>query len=153
MALIVRKSSISEIENSVNISELLEEYAAESSIKGLPHPFAKVDTYRHLESNGTIHILGAFLDESLIGYMIVLSPVLPHYSVRVAVTESFFVMKKYRKTGAALILLKTAETYAKDQSALGMFMSAPLGGRLAEVLPHVGYAETNRVFFKAFSDE
>jgi len=153
MSLIIRKCTISELENASNIHELLEEYAVESSIKGLPHPFAKVDTYKHLESIGAIDVTAAFFEYLLIGYIIVLAPVLPHYSVKVAVGESFFVAKEYRKTGAGLKLLREAERYASDAGALGILISTPFGGDLAEVLPRVGYDETNRVFFKAIADD
>ncbi len=153
MSLVIRECTISELENSPNISALLEEYASESSIAGLPHPFAKADTYKHLEKSKAIHIVGAFSDDILAGYIIVLAPVLPHYSVRVAVGESFFVAKAYRKTGAGLKLLRQGEKYAREAGAVGMLMSAPINGSLAEVLPGVGYKETNRVFFKSMATE
>jgi GNAT superfamily N-acetyltransferase len=76
----------------------------------------------------------------------VLKPVIPHYGVAIAVTESFFVGKEYRKSGAGLKLLRAAEAHA--EGAPGLLVSAPVGGTLAEVLPHLGYRETNRVFFK-----
>lgn len=153
MSLTIRKCSIAEMEASPNIHELLAEYAAESAINGLPSPSAKVEMYKHMESVGTLHIIGAFLDDVLIGYITILKPVLPHYSVAVAVAESFFVAKAYRKTGAGLKLLHEAENYAKEKSSPGLLVSAPFGGNLAEVLPHVGYTETNRVFFKGFGNE
>jgi len=112
-----------------------------------------VDTYKYLESTKAIHVMGAFFNDIFIGYMITFAPILPHYSVRVAVCESLFVCKEYRKTGAGLKLLRDAEDYAKGAGGCGILISAPFGGNLAEVLPHVGYAETNRVFFRSFNDE
>lgn len=150
--LVIRKTSIYELETSPNIKDLLDEYAQESSVSGLPHPSAKVETYRHLESIEAIRIIGAFVDDVLAGFIVVLSPVLPHYSVRVAVGESFFVAQAYRKTGAGLRLLRAAEDYTKEIGVCGFLVSAPLGGDLAEVLPHVGYAETNRIFFKGYAN-
>ena len=151
--LIVRHCTISEMEAAPNIMELLEEYAAESSISGLPHPSAKVDMYKHLEIMGEIYPIGAFLGDMLIGFITVLAPVLPHYSARVAVAESFFVSKEYRSSGAGLKLLHAAQNRTKEANACGLLVSAPLGGDLAEVLPHVGYTETNRVFFRSFGNE
>lgn len=148
MSLVIRECTISELENAPNIAHVLDEYAAESAIEGLPHPFAKVDSYKHMEANGSIHTIGAFFEEKLAGYIIAFAPVLPHYSVRVAVVESFFVLKEYRKTGAGLKLLKEAEEHSLLAGALGVLVSAPFGGNLAEVLPHVGYTETSRVFFR-----
>lgn len=154
-SVVVRKSTIAELEAAPNIQQILDEYAAESSpsIKGLPRPMAKVDTYKHLESIDAIHIMGAFLDNLLIGYIIILAPVLPHYSIRIAVSESFFVLKEYRKTGAGLKLLHAAEIWALGEGAIGIIFTSPLGGDLGEVLPKIGYAETGRVFFRSLGDE
>lgn len=153
MTVFIRKCTISEMESASNIAELLDEYAGESAITGLPHPSVRVETYKYLETVNAIYAIGAFIDELLIGFLVVLSPILPHYSVKVAVGESFFVSKSYRKTGAGLKLLNAAEHYAKDIGACGLLVSAPIGGNLAEVLPHVGYTETNRVFFRNFNND
>lgn len=147
--LLVKSCSVAELDAASNMLELLEEYAAEAAIGGLPHPSVKKEAYYYLESVGGIATFGAFLDDILIGFITVLAPEMPHYSAKVAVGESFFVAKAHRKTGAGLRLLHAAENYAKASGSLGLLVSAPFGGNLAEVLPHVGYIETNRVFFKA----
>lgn len=153
MALIIRECTIAELEAASNIKELLEEYGNESSIKGLPHPYAKAEVYKTLERLGTIYVVGAWYNEVLIGFVIVFAPIMPHYSARVAVGESLFVAKEYRKTGAGLKLIAKAEEYAKRVKSCGLLLSAPLGGILAGVLPHIGYDETNRIFFKGFPNE
>jgi GNAT superfamily N-acetyltransferase len=153
MTLLIRPCSIHEIENSINIDELLKEYGEESAIRGLPQPSAQMVTYRQFEAIGAIYVIGAFIDNLLIGFITILSPTMPHYGVRVAASESFFVLKAYRKTGAGLKILKAAENYAKEILASGILITAPLGSNLAEVLPHVGYVETNRVFFRNFNNE
>jgi GNAT superfamily N-acetyltransferase len=142
---------MTEIFDAPNIKELLDEYAAESSIHGLPHPKAKVDLYKQLETVGILYAIGAFLEETLIGFILVVSPVIPHYSEKISTTESFFVAKEYRKTGAGTKLRLAAEKYAKEICALGLLISAPIGSVLAEVLPRAGYKETNRVFFRSFN--
>lgn len=152
MTLTTRQCTIAEIEHAPNIAALLAEYAVESSIGGLPHPAAKMDIYRHLESVGAIYPIGAFLDDMLVGFITILSPVNAHYGIRIAVAESFFVAKEYRKTGAGIKLRKAAEAHAKEIGSCGLLISAPIGGYLAEVLPHAGYTETNRVFFRNLSD-
>lgn len=155
MSLVIKKCTISDLETAPNIQEILEEYAAESSpsIKGLPRPLAKADTYKHLESIGTIHTIGAFFNDLLIGYIIIVPPIMPHYSIRIAVSESYFVLKAYRDTGAGTKLREAAEAWSKEAGAYGILMSAPVSGDLAEILPHVGYSETNRIFFKGFAHE
>lgn len=124
------------------------EYAAESAIDGLPPPAVKMETYRQLERARVLHAFSARLDGALVGFITVLAPILPHYGVPVAVSESFFVAKAHRRTGAGLKLLRAAENKARALGSPGLLVSAPFEGTLFKVLPRVGYGETNRVFFK-----
>jgi GNAT superfamily N-acetyltransferase len=143
---IVRSCSYSDIEGNRNFPALAHEYAEECAIAGLPAPDEKIAAYRALAASEIFQAFGAFLENKLVGFIVVLKPVIPHYGVAIAVTESFFVGKEYRKSGAGLKLLRAAEAHA--EGAPGLLVSAPVGGTLAEVLPHLGYRETNRVFFK-----
>ena len=144
----VQGSSIAELARDPSLAVLLAEYAAESSIPGLPPPAAKMDSYRELEARGLLHVLSAIHERRLIGFLTLLAPVLPHYGVAVAVSESFFVARAYRGTGAGLKLLRAAEDTARRLGSPGLLVSAPYEGDLFKVLPRVGYAEVNRVFFK-----
>lgn len=144
----IKQITFGEIEAAPNFDALFAEYTGESAIEGMPVPAAKMELYKQLESTGAIHIIGAYLDETLIGFIVVLTSVLPHYSALAATTESFFVAKEHRHTGAGLKLLREAERHAKDCKACGLLISAPIGGSLAAVLEKTDYRETNRVFFK-----
>jgi GNAT superfamily N-acetyltransferase len=144
----VQPSSVAGIAAAPNFGELMEEYAAEGAIEGLPPPIFRMEIYRHLEAAGLLHAFSATADGRLIGLVTVLESRLPRYEQPVAVTESFFVGKAYRKTGAGLRLLRTAEAKARDIGSSGLMVSAPFAGVLAEVLPRLGYRETNRIFFK-----
>lgn len=143
--LVVRKCSISELEADPNILPLLDEYAEELTVSGLPHPSAKMETYKHLEKMGSLQPLAAYLGDKLIGIINVLMVPNPHYGMVIGVSESFFVAKAYRKTGAGLKLLRAAEKIA---GAPGFLVSAPSSGPLAEVLPKSGYLEISRTFFR-----
>lgn len=146
--IMVRKTTIAEVEENENFPNLAKEYAQESSIHGLPPPIEKIASYRVIESSGIFQTYGAFLGEMLVGFIAVLTPVIPHYGVAITVAESFFVGKAHRKTGAGLKLLRAAQEHARQKKSPGFFVSAPFGGILAEILPRLGYRETNRVFFK-----
>ena len=150
---VIRECSISDIETCKNFPEIEREYAAECAIADMPPPLAKAETYKHLETTGTIKSFGAFLDEELVGFIVVIPPVLPHYSVRVGIGESFFVLKQYRKTGAGIKLLHKAEEYALEVGGVGILISSPIGVILAEILPFLGYVEISRVFFRKLGDE
>jgi GNAT superfamily N-acetyltransferase len=149
---IIKPCTIAEIEQAKNIAALLDEYGVECSISGLPHPTAQMKMYYTLEAAGALYTFGAFQDSTLIGFVTVLSHVMPHYGVSASTTESFFVAKAHRKTGAGQKLRQAAEQYAKNRGSSGLLISTPHGGQLAKVLPGVGYRQTNAVFFKGFNN-
>ena len=144
-------TTVSAIWDDPYFESLVEEYAQESAIHGLPHPSAKRDTYEMLEGVGTLKAFAAYSSGRLVGFLGVLTPVVPHYDVAIATLESFFVGAAYRQSGAGLKLLRAAEQYAKEQNTHGLLVSTPTGGRLAEVMERLDYVETNRVFFRSFA--
>jgi GNAT superfamily N-acetyltransferase len=150
--LIIARSSVAAIAGAREFAALAAEYAAEAAIDGLPAPAAKMETYRQLEAAGMLHAFSALIDGALVGFITLLAPVLPHYGVPVAVSESFFVASAHRRSGAGLRLLGAAEDEARALGSPGLLVSAPFGGRLFEILPRRGYVETNRVFFKKVGD-
>lgn len=148
----IRASTVVELEAAPTFSDLLAEYAAESAIEGLPPPAAKMETYRTLNDMGALHVLAAWAGDTLAGFITILSAPLPHYGRTVAVSESFFVAKAHRSTGAGLKLLKAAEDKARELGSPGLLVSAPYEGDLFKVLPRCGYAETSRIYFKRTTD-
>lgn len=149
----VQPSTVAAIETAPNFAVLLAEYAAESAIAGMPPPNARMDAYRDLEAKGLLSVLAALSDDGeLIGFISVLAAPLPHYGMSVAVSESFFVAKAHRSTGAGLRLLRDAEVKAREIGSPGLLVSAPFAGKLFELLPRLGYAETSRIFFKRLAD-
>ena len=152
MRVAIRPCSVSELEGDPNLPTLLAEYADECSIDGLPHPSAKVEVYKQLEASGWLHSIAAYADDQLVGFIFILCSVIPHYGVHVATTESYFVAKDKRRTGAGVMLLYAAEKHAKEKGSPGLLICAPSGGALASVLQSAhGYVETNRAYFKRFS--
>src|SRR5437868_2346916 len=146
--LTVARVSLAEIEASPELTALLAEYAAESANDEIGPASPQIGTYRTMEASGLFHTFAAMVDGRLVGFMFLLVPVLPHFGRMVGVTESYFVAAAYRKTGAGLRLLQAAEKTAREAGAVGVLVSAPVGGILERVMPGVGYRETNRVFFK-----
>jgi GNAT superfamily N-acetyltransferase len=128
---------------------LMREYAAESSIDGMPPPAMHVDTYLALEAAGHIHVFCAYRGGHLVGFLAMLVSLLPHYSALAATTESWFVSAAARKGGTGKRLMDAAEAKARELGAVGFLISAPTGGSLERAAPMLGYRETNRVYFKA----
>lgn len=149
---VVRQCSVQELCEMPAFFALLELYASESGMAGMPAPKADIAAYARMESAGFLKILGAFADDVLVGFINVLVTVLPHYSAPVATVESLFVEPSSRKLGAARELLGAAEALAKQMSAVGILVTAALGARLHLVLERTaGYRESHRVFFKAIA--
>ncbi len=134
-----------------NFGALLDEYGQESAIKGFHKPNPCAEMYRQLEAVGMLQIMAAFHDQLLVGFVSLLTSMMPHYSRVIATTESFFVTANARKHGAGLKLLKAAENYAKLKKAEAILVSSPAHGRLADVLPGLGYVHSNTVFMKVFA--
>lgn len=144
----IRPITADEFEQADNLVELLAEYAVESAIPGLGEINVQFDTYRQMEAAGVLHTLGAFRGNTMVGFLSFLVSVLPHYGALTATSESFFVAQNERAGGTGLRLLKAAQAQAKELGAVGLLVSAPAGGRLAQVLPRLGFEQTNEVYFK-----
>lgn len=152
MRVTVRKSSTSELMQHSDFGQLRLEYSEGGHIDGLPPTDAKLSSYASLEATGFFHIFGAFLEDGrLIGLVTVLTPFVPHYGMTVASTESLFVMKAYRQTGAGLRLIRTAERCAKSLGSPALMISAPDVGPLREILPALKYRETAHIYMKVFN--
>lgn len=147
----IRKLSFDEVAAYPEFEALAQDYADESRIDEMPQHRLNTFAYRAMEQAGIYHILGAVDADRLVGLVALLVTNVPHYSVPVASTESYFVDKNHRKGGLGLKLLKAAEVLAKDLGAVNLFVNAPMGGRLVQVMPRIGYRECQRVFCRRLS--
>jgi len=146
----IRPLTVDEVFGAPVFNALCDEYRAEALRNpdlsgGLPDRAG----YQVMFDAGLLHPLGAFVGEQLVGICAVLvSPVLHHGGKLIATTETLFVAKAHRAGGAGLALLRAAESVALDAGASGLYVNAPVGGRLARVLPHQGYHATNQLFYR-----
>ena len=145
-----RAISVSEVFSSQCFAELSAEYRDECLRN--PNLFgAKPDfeAYKTLEEIGMLKTVGVFIGAELVGVCAILISSVPHYHKRViASTETLFVAKKNRASKAGMMLINSAESVALDAGADGLYVTAPVGGRLEKLMPHVGYHQTNSVFFR-----
>lgn len=148
MSIAIRPCRVADIQQAPNIDALVSTYAEESLNQAIGPANPQWDTYRHLEEIGLMRVVGAFDGDTLVGFVFVLVSVLPHFGKPVASSESVFVRPESRKHGTGTRLLRAAETMAKEMGADGFLVSAPTGSRLERIMPHQGYRETNRVFYR-----
>lgn len=131
-----------------NWERVLKEYTEESSIKGMPPINPDYRGYMTAEHYGTMKFFAAFHEGVLIGILTMFVVTIPHYSTKIATIESIFVLDEYRPSGVGSKMLKVAKEAAKLFGATGLFISAPIDGKLAKVLEKKKeFTETNRVFF------
>lgn len=145
---IIRKCTVAEIEAQPNFIELQEEYMDECALEDLPRPSPRMETYKNIEGTGALTVFGAFIDNKLIGYATLLAYVSRHYDLELPLTETIFVAKSLRKTGAGIKLIHQVENLAASLGFPALLIIAPLGGSLAEILPYLGYKPTNMIFVK-----
>lgn len=149
----VMKADVDTIMGAPEFPALIAEYAAESSVLGMPSPHARMESYRLIERTGTLHAFAAIESGALVGFITVLSPILPHYDMRIAVCESFFVAVAHRKGAIGLRMLARAEEQARQVDSPVLLVSTPIGGRLGLLLPKCGYTATNVVYLKRLSHD
>ena len=146
---IVRKCTVADLIAEPNFQELLDRYADELAIDGLPRPCADIDMYKALEKLGKMQTFAAYLDKLLIGIINVLMVKHPHYSIDIASTESFFVFKDYRRTGAGDALRHEAELYAQKLNSPALFVGAH-GNIILALEGNKNYTESGRTFLRKF---
>ena len=149
----IRYCTVDELESAPNLKALFDAYEEESSIAGMPSNSPQVHTYRMLEKSGVLQCIGAFKGEELIGFVCVLTTILPHYGARMSSTESIFVAKEHRASRAGMYLIREAERLAERLQSVGLAVCAPIGGRLDQLLPLIGYEPTNRVYVRRFAHD
>ncbi len=130
--------------------ELIAEYGAECSIPAIGEINPNVTIYAALETSGMLHSFAVYDGENMIGFANILTPILPHYSKRVATVESLFVSPKHRGTGVGHELMETIEQFAANQGCVGILYSAPSGGELEKLMEKQAQ-RTNVVFFRSLA--
>ena len=146
----IRTITVDEAFDSPMFVALCDEYRAESLRNpDLMGALPDRDGYARMIDIGMLHPLGVFIEDELVGLCAVMvTPVLHFGGKVIASTETLFIAEAHRTGTAGLKLLRAAEGIAVEAGAGGLYITAPVGGRLERLLPHVGYHETNRVFFR-----
>lgn len=146
MSIAIRQSTVAEIVNASNFSALIKEYADECAISGLPSPETRIPFYYQLEESGVFDVFGAY-DDGLIGFISLLEYPSAHYGIPLGVSESFFVSKVKRGTGAGALLRTAIKVRAAERRLNGVLITAPVNGPLSAVLEQADdCVETHRVF-------
>lgn len=148
----ISQGSWADIEYSLNLDDLVKACREEGGAEGLPEGKLSHEIYRSLEANGNLFVIKALDDGTLMGAIIILLYISPHYSVKLAQVDLVFLDKKYRNTRAGLEMLKQAEDVSKRNGAIGISFNAHIHTALEELLNIKKYKLTHRIYFKPFND-
>lgn len=141
MSIDIREVSLETLCGDENFHSLLEEYSEELKIEGLPKPKADLETYKIIEKLGSMKLFTAWDGDIIVGLINIITSSNPHYGVVIPSSESFYVSKNSRKTGAGIKLLMEAEKYVKSIGAGAFFVGCHVGSNLRIVLQKRGYEE------------
>lgn len=147
--MIVKCGTAAELLEHPELLALLPEYKLEGErLKGaefLP------ERYYAMERAGVLQLFRAHNTAGeLVGFASVICNTVPHYKMPIAVVESIFVSKGARRSGIGLDLIIAVQQFC-ETCAQCMYITAPVGGKLAKVLPRLGFTLSNLVFLKDFN--
>jgi N-acetylglutamate synthase-like GNAT family acetyltransferase len=93
-----------------------------------------LDVYAKLEDSGSLETFAAYIGNDMAGFATVMTYEVPHYSKKVATTESLFVSKKHRHSPAGIVLMNYIEKHARKSGCWVFFYSATKGSQLDKLL-------------------
>lgn len=120
-----------EILDAKNSPEILREYAEECVV---PDYKPQRWMYKNMNDAGILNCIGAFDGEVLIGFVVVISAVMPHNGKKIATIESIFVMSEHRSSGAGLELIEATESLARELDCTAILASPRIASRMEKVL-------------------
>ena len=145
----VRSCALSELTSAPNFKQLIDAYAAESALPVLGKPNTDMVAYQAMDAAGILNVLIAVdSDDTVVGFVGMITVPSPHYGVLISSTESLFVLPEFRVGGTCQKLLALANEVAMQRGAAVLVVSAPISGALDKVLPRWGFSETYRFYSK-----
>ena len=145
--LTVRRVTPDEGAASPDFQRLVSAYWDECANRSIGPARPDIDQYRKLAEAGALHCSALFDGGRMVGFVAILAVTYPHFSKVCATVESIFLDPDYRCKGGGALLLKAAREMAKGAGAVGLYISAPVGSRLARIARAKRWRNTNSVFF------
>lgn len=137
----IRPVSFTAILDAPNADKLLKAYAEECLVSDA---IPQRSIYEAMEKAGVLHCFAAYAsDDTLIGFVSVLTAVMPHTGRLQATGESVFVAQDYRDTGAGILLIEAIEKYTDSIRAVLSWLPR-VGSALDKILSRrSGYSLTH----------
>lgn len=129
---------------------LLAEYADECSLPELGMFSPQRDLYERMEAFGSLECFGVHEGAALVGFISLITYVLPHYGKLITTTESIFLSKRYPSGRSGLKMLNFIEDFARAKGSISVLYTAPVGSRFSALLSkRKKCRHSNNVFVRA----
>lgn len=149
MEMVVRELNMSELRVLFDAEHKAHAEEVESSTFQLPYNPA-FDVYEALLASGNFIPLAAFVDGECAGYLnIMAQPAMCSKDCMVAVTDSFYVSPKFRRTGVMDTLVAHAEALCSDAGIFSLSLAVMSGkGGGASFVESLGYTKAEITYTK-----
>lgn len=129
-----------------DFDQVVIDYCSESGLPDLGSAMPALDWYQNLEKVGALSCCVAVDGDNLVGVVVVVTTLYPHFGKLVGSVESLWLAKDYRKGSAGLKLIREAKAMAKEKGAIGVYFGARFGSRLAKVYERL-FTLVNQLFW------
>lgn len=144
----IRKCDVAEILDAGEAQGLIASYAVECLI---PDAAPQRWLYLAMEEQGVLTCFGAYAGGELVGFVSVITSVMPHHGKKVATVESLYADPRHRYYGAGNALMVRAELHAKETGCICLTYTARVGSRLDTILAlRAGCERSHEMYTKWF---
>lgn len=147
MTMEMRPMTVAEFFNRPEANDIIAEYTTESGNPDLGNAMPSQKQYEQMERSEILNVIGAFDEDSLVGFVTVVVTMYPHFGKLVGSVESIWLRKDKRAGGAGLRLLKAAFANAKERGAVGCYLGARFGSRQHKLYERL-FQPMNVLFWK-----
>lgn len=147
MSISIRRITCREAWENPSWSKIVKEYGEDVKYPDL-EPDPDYESYLWLEIKGTLHSVGAFDGDRLVGFVNYVTTKIPHFKGKtLASSESLWVDLDYRKTGVGRELIEAAERFAKEDGCYGIYWGVKKGTRAEKLFEKIA-TPMNVLFWK-----
>lgn len=143
----VKDVPVRAIYSSPEFEQIVREYSEESGNPDLGCGCPALDFYERMEGSGALRCAAAYEGDRIIGFVIVVTTLYPHFGKLVGTVESIWLSREHRAGGAGIRLIRKAQDMAREMGAVGIYFGARSGSRLAQLYGRL-FTPMNTLFWK-----
>lgn len=143
----LKEVSVGTIFESPEFGQIVEDYRNESGNPDLGEAVPSREFYERMASAGALRCVVAYDGSRIVGIVLVVATIYPHFGKTVASVESLWLDRSHRAGGSGLKLIRKAQEVARDMGAAGIYYGARVGSRQAELYGRL-FTPMNTLFWK-----